>query len=455
MALALAVSALFVGNYLMSRHDKKWDLSYGQKARISEYTTRAIRDLTEPVKITLFFPRANEVAELIEPYFEAVRAASPQVTVNRVDQALAGDLSKEAGVTENGYVVISREKTHEKVRIGDKLSSARSSLRKFDQNFLTAFLKVTREKKVAYFTTGHEERALAPDSKDSRPPLKLIKQLLEGNQYTVKTLGIAEGLGDRLPADASVVFVMGPEKPFSPAEVETLKRGAAEGARIFIALEGEREGESLAPVLESLGLSYDKTILANEKTNVPFTRTEADRTSIWSNRYSSHESVTTMTRNAKLATMFGKTGSLTKLEKAPDKVKVEMVLTALDETFADTNGNRTFDADEKKAAFGLAAAVTHTSTTGKKSDEGRVFVTSDVDVFADELVKFEGNLRLLADIVYWLRNVEDPVVPTVSEADVQIVHKKEEDALMFYSTTLGFPILVFAIGMYVTRRRRS
>jgi hypothetical protein len=445
---------LFLGNYLMDRHDKKWDLSYGQKARMSEQTSRAVRDLTEPVKITLFFPRANEVAEAIDPYFESVRGGSPQVTVTTIDHALAGDLAKESGVTENGYVVVSHGKTHEKIRLGDKMSSARSSMRKFDQNFLTALLKVTREKKTAYFTTGHEERAASPDSKDTRPPMKLLKQLLEANQYTVKNLGIAEGLGDKLPKDAAVVFIMGAEKEFSPAEIEAIKNGLDSGARLFIALEAEREGQALDALLEPIGLKFDKTILANERSNVPFTKTEADRTSIWSNRYSSHESVTTMTRNAKLATVFDKTGSLTKQDKLPDRTKVEMVLTAIDDTYADANRDLKQGTDEKKAAFGLAAAVTRTSTTGKKTDETRVFVTADVDVFADELLKFEGNVRLLADIVYWLRAVEEPVVPAVSEADVQIVHRKEGDAALFWGTTVGVPAIVLGLGFVVTRRRR-
>jgi hypothetical protein len=456
LALGLFLSLAFVGNYLVDRHDTKWDLSYGQKARMSPQTGTAVRDLTEPVKVTLFFAKANEVAEALEPYFDSVRGASSQIEVTRVDQALAAELAKQAGVNENGYVVVSKDKTHEKFRIGEKMSSARSSIRKLDQSFLGALLKVSREKKTAYFTVGHDERSPSPDAKDMRPALKQLKQVLETNQYTVKNLGIAEGLGSEIPNDAAVVFIIGPEKPFSPAEVDTLLKGLDHGARIFIALEAERDGYGLDELLAPLGLKFEKTILGNERTHAVLTRTAADNALIHSNRYSSHESVTTMTRNAKLATIFNKSGALVKLEKAPERTKVEMVLTAVDDTFADLNGNFVFDGDEKKVAYGLAAAITRTSTSGKKSDETRAFVTADADVFADELLlnQGQGNIRLLADIIYWLRAVEEPVVPAISEADVQIVHKKEEDALVFYSTTLGVPVIVLAIGFMMTRGRR-
>ncbi|MCK6551257.1 Gldg family protein [Myxococcota bacterium] len=456
LALALLVSVLFVGNFVAARHEAKWDLSYGQKTLASEQTKKAVRELTQPVKVRLFFPKANEVAEVLEVYFDSLKAENPNLSVERLDHALASAVAKDVGVTENGFMTVSWEKAHEKVRIGDKLQGARSALRKLDQSFVTALIKVTQQKRTAYFTTGHAERAASTSDKDQRSPTKMLKKLLEDNQYTVRNLGLAEGLADGIPKDASMVFIMGPEKPFSEAELASLNAAADRGARILVALEGERDGDALKAFLEPLGLRFEKTILANERTNVPLTRTEADRTLIWSNRYSSHESVTTMTRSAKLATVFGRTGYLVKADKTPEKLKVDMVLTSVDDTFADLNGNLAFDKDTEKKSppYGLAAAVTKTSTTGKKNDETRIFVIADTDVFADDLLRFEGNVNLLADIVYWLRASDAPVVPTTSSEDKQIVHKKEEDALWFWMTTVGVPALVLAGGFFGTKRRR-
>lgn len=456
LALALLVSIVFLINFLGERHEIKSDLSYGQKASASEQARRVVRDLTSDVKVTLFFPRANEVAEAVDSYFSSLKALSPHLSVQQVDLALASQLAKDTGVSENGYVAISRDKAHERVRIGDKMASARSQLKKLDSSFINAVLKVTKEKKVAYFTTGHEERTASPGPNDARPPIRLLKQLLETNQYTVKNLGIAEGLSDKVPEDASIIFIMGPERAFSKLETDALSKATEHGVRLFIALEAERDGQDLAPILGSLGLKFDKTFLVNEATHVSITHTDADRTAIWSNRYSSHESVTTMTRNQRLATIFQKTGSIAKTStKTAANLRVDIVLTALDETFADLNGNLKYDPPkEKKTAYGLAAAVTRTSTSGKRSDETRIFVVADTDVLADELIKYEGNLNLLADIVYWLHAVEEPMVAAISEADVQIVHKKEEDTLWFYSTTLGVPALVLLFGLVGVKRRR-
>ena len=90
-----------------------------------------------------------------------------------------------------------------------------------------------------------------------------------------------------------------------------------------------------------------------------------------------------------------------------------------------------------------------------QDDEARVFVLADADAVGDELMKLvEGNNYLFRDIVIWLAKDEAPVTPVVTEEDVKIVHKKEDDSLIFYGTTFGLPALVMLAGVVANRRRR-
>jgi hypothetical protein len=456
LALALLLSSLFLANYIANRHDEKWDLSAGNQATASDVTQRAIRDLTKPVEVYLFFPRASDVAETVARYFEPLTRSNSNLTIKTIDHALASELSKKAKVTENGYVAILHGEASEKIRVGEKMQTARSNLRRFDQNFLKALITVTTSKKVAYFTHGHDERAdKAPHEDDKRAAVNVLRRQLESWQFTVKNFGIAEGSTSEVPKDASILFVMGPEKPLLEAEIDTLKRYVDRGGRLFVALEGEREGDPMAGLLSAYGLTFDKTILANVVSNAPLTKTDEDKVLIWTNKYSSHASVTTMTRNEKLATVFNRSGSLAALDGKIENIKTDMVITAVPDTFADTDGDMAFDEGERKDKLGLAAAVTRTSTTGKKELEGRVFILSDVDVVADDFIKLiKGNVLLMADIVYWLQLTQDPIIPTIEEKDVKIVHRKDQDALLFYGTTFGVPILVMGAGMFQIRRRR-
>lgn len=449
LSVALLLSALFLANYVMQRQDLKVDVHAAGRVEPSSTTQELLGSLSAPLRITLFFPQANEVREVLETYFARLEKL-PNLELVYADQALDTKLASETGTNENGYVVVSQAKTHEKVRVGEKLSNARSALKSFDQNLAKAVVKVSRPESAMYFTVGHDERRTEAGTDDKRPGLSVLKQLFVANRFTVKPLGVAEGLANDVPADAAVVMIIGPEKPFLPEETAALKRAIERGVRLLIALEPEAETQPLTELLAELGLVYDPTILANEQSYVRASQTPADRAFLYTQRYSSHASVTSMTRNAsKLATVFPRTGSLDKLEPAPKNTRVDLVITSLDTTFADVDGDFTHDDAEVKKAYGLAAAVTRTATAG----ETRAFVIADADVFTDPFVRAQGNPYLLGDVVYWLRDVKDPVVPTVTEEDVRIVHKRDEDALWFYSTTLGVPLLV-ALGGLVTMRRR-
>lgn len=458
LSLGLFLAALFFANYIANAKNEKIELSAENTTKPSDQTRQAVRDLTKPVRILLFFPRANEVAETLQRYFEPLADANANVKIELVDHALAGALAKDADVTENGYVAVTSDGAKDKIRVGSKLRSARSALRRFDENFLKALVQVTTQKRVAYIVTGHGERALkTPDKDDPRATMKILKRQLEAWQFTVKTLGVTDGLGSQLPTEDGIIFLFGPTKELMAAEIETLLEATARGARIFVALEGGPDAATLDALLGPLGLAYDPTTLANERVNAPITRTPADVTYVVSNRYSSHESVTTMTRNAReLATLYAQAGSLTQVEDGKlERVRTELVVKAMDDTFRDVNGNLRFDADEKKDRYGLAAAVTRTSTTGKKDDEARIYVLADSDVIADDLLKLaQANIYLFRDAVAWLQRAKDPVVPTVSEKDVKIIHKKEDDALLFLGSTFLVPSLVLLLGYFGTRRRR-
>lgn len=450
--LALLLAALFLAAFVAKKNDKRFDFAQSSKTEPSASTKQVVGSLSEPVRVALFFTRANEVEEVISDYFDALGKSS-QMELVHVDHALAAKLATETNVTENGTVVVSRGKQHEKIRIGEKLKNARSALKSFDQNFAKAIIKVTRQSAVAYFTVGHDERRWDVRQGDDRARIELLKSQLVANQYEVKPLGVAEGLASDVPADAGVVFVMGPVKAFQPEERAALLRYVDRGGRMLIALEPEGDADPQNELLEPLGLRYDKTILVNDRAYVKATMTEGDKAFLYSNRFTSHPSVSTMSQHSdKLAVIFPRTGFLTKLAE-PAKTKVELVINSLDGTFPDTNGNYQLDEGEKRQQYGLAAAVTRTATASGAGD-ARVFVLADAETFTDKFIRFQGTPYLFADVIVWLRDVKEPVLPTVTEEDVRIVHKRDEDVLWFYSTIAGVPLLVALAGVVIGQRRR-
>jgi hypothetical protein len=234
LVLAMSISLVFAVNYIVSEFNKKVDLSYFKTTQASESSRKMVKNLSEPFKVTLFFPGANEVQEQVETYFNDLKKESSYFQVRTVDHAMEPDLAKELGVSDNGIVVMSRRKLNEQINVGIKLQRAKSMLKKLDGDFQAAFRKLSQVQRIAYLTVGHEERTQEERDKARGSSIRDLRTLLQRMNYEVKELGIAQGLGSEVPADATLVIVPGPRKELLPAEVEALKKYLLGGGHALV-----------------------------------------------------------------------------------------------------------------------------------------------------------------------------------------------------------------------------
>ncbi|HEY4103772.1 MAG TPA: hypothetical protein VGM44_07770, partial [Polyangiaceae bacterium] len=220
-------------------------------------------------------------------------------------------------------------------------------------------------------------------------------------------------------------------------------------------------------------LTYSPTLLANDRAHVRLSFNDADRARMVTNSFSSHASVSTLSRNAPAAAIvvFG-AGSLDRATGAT--AKIDFAVRAPTGTFADKNKNYTQDKDsEKSGSFNLAAAVTKPIVGGAKpapapdpkdkkpkekkpeTKEMRAFVMSDADAFSDLVMSnVRGNQVLLLDAVRWLVGEESFAGAETSEEDVHVEQTKQQDLTWFYTTIFGVPCLVLGAGVVISRRSR-
>ncbi|WP_437933092.1 Gldg family protein [Sorangium sp. So ce341] len=453
LAFAAVYSALFV--YAASQLELKADFSYYRTARPGDSTKRVAESLTEPLKITAFFPQLNEVGAEVEGYLREVKAASPQITVEMQDRLLVPALAKEAKVTQDGVIVLSRDTSRETLNIGADIKAAGAKLKSLDADFQKALLKVIRAQRTAYMTVGHGEMNESTNAAEGRTA-KNLRKLLESQNYVVKDLGLAQGLGSELPKDAGVVVVLGPQKEFLPEEVAALKRYADEGGHLLLALDPEAKVD-LSPLAGAVGLTWKPEVLANDRVYVRRRFNESDQAMLVTTRYSSHASVSTLSRHAQQApTIFPGAASLDKADGGD--LKIDFVVRSMGETFADANGNFKFDEGEKRSAYNLAAAVSKELASGggdgKDKKELRAFVVADADVFSDAAFRNEPNIVLALDAFRWLGGEESFAGEITTNEDVRIEHTKEKDQVWFWATILVAPAMVLGLGLFITRRGR-
>lgn len=235
---------------------------------------------------------------------------------------------------------------------------------------------------------------------------------------------------------------------------------------------------SLEALAAMVGVELTPTVLANDKQFARRRYNDSDKTLIVSNRFSSHASVSTLSRNsARAAVVVAGAGSV---QRAPGSTaKVDIAMRAMGTTFNDVNHNYQFDeGSEKRDSYGLAAAVSQPVSgeasekdekkeppkPGDKKDiptvappnEMRAFVLSDADVLTDLVMSnFMTNQLLLVDALRWLGGEESFAGEVNSEEDVRIEHTQQKDLVWFYATIFGAPALVLGLGLAFSRSSRK
>lgn len=453
LVVAMSLCLVFVLNFIADAYNEKTDLSYFKTTRPSESSKKMVRNLSDPLTITLFYPDNNEVLEKLRAYFDELAGESKHAKVRVVDHALEPDLAKKLSASSNGTVVFTRKKQHQRIIVGTKLRRAKRMLRKLDGDFQNAFLKLARTQKIAYFTVGHEELKRGLRDKVPKSSTRDLRTVLMRLNYQIKDLGLGQGLGNQVPEDASVVIVAGPRKPLLPAEAKTLVRYINGGGRALVFVDPEA-GESYAGLLAPFGLAFTPQRLANDKFYARLTYTEADRHYLFSNRFGSHPSVNTLSRNSnRLATIFLGVGPLKEIPPAGgQKANVQFTVHSMPFSWNDANNNRKFDSDsEKRQSYEIAAAV---SRKVKGKQEARMVVVGDSGAITDRVFRNPGNTYLVVDAMKWLGGEEKYLGETTSEEDVRIVHTRKEDQVWFYLTIFAVPALVLGFGLAYTRKRR-
>lgn len=525
LAMVAVYGSLLV--YAAGGIEKKWDYSYFKTSRPGESTKKIAASITEPIRVVAFYPEVNEVRGEVESYLKELAASSPKLKVEVRDRLLAPKLAKELRATQDGVVILSKGQSTYTLTIGSELEAARAKLKTLDRDFQEQLLKAVRSHKTVYFTVGHGEINDAPKGgpENEGRTGNIAKLLLQKQNVTVKDLGLAQGLGSEVPSDADAVVVLGPNEGFSPEEIAALQRFADKGGHLMLALDPESAsalnlvgvqttpdaetepgtaapGASVAPgkpakpapsgsaakappapprpttpapphlaaLANIAGLTYSPDLLANETSHIRVRSNDSDRTRMQTSSFSSHASVSTLSRNSPRAAIvvFG-SGSLDK--PANMTGKVDFAVRSPGNTFNDANRNYKLDKDAERATtYNIAAAVTRPiagappeppkpdpKDKGKdkkpEPKEMRAFVTADVDAFSDlVLTNVIGNQVLFVDAMRWLVGEESFSGQVNNEEDVRIEHTKQQDLAWFYSTIFGVPAMVLGVGLFFRRR---
>ena len=457
-------------NWAAVSRDKSWDWSYLKVTSPSDATMQMVGTLTSDLKIGLFYPPGNEVRQYVEQYFGHISSREGKIKVSWHDKDMDPSVAEAFKVSRNGQIVFDLDGKQERIDTGLKLAGARGTLRKLDAEFQKVFLALTAARKTAYFTRGHGELSwLTAQGEDERAnalrSLRVIEGDLRNLNYGLRLFGVSEGSAREIPDDASLIVIAGPTEPFLQEEVDVLKSWLNRGGKLMVLLDLETSQGELQPVnaeadplrkmLEEMGISYVRSPLANDRNYVRLTNSPSDVWFLFTNAFTSHESVSVLARHEERVAMLAyKTGSLAVTPELGLWQNFETVRT-LSDTFDDANRDFRFDqASEKRNSWVLGTASVRKAPPGASVDAAaaaRVVVFADASAISDALTQNGPNRAWFIDAVRWLSGESKVAGTAQTEEDVKIRHTRKEDMVWFYGTVVAMPLLVLGAGFVATR----
>lgn len=432
---AIVITVLAVINFLANRHNKSYDSTANKRFSLSDQTEKVVKGLTQDVRFRYFDQQSGfvQAKDLLDRYDNL----SPKLSVEYIDLLKKPTLAKEAGVRNQGALIIQSALKREEARSisEEEITSA-----------LIRSLK-TGERTVC-FVSGSGE-AQIDDSE--RAGFSQAKEQLERNNYKTRTISLLEK--PEVPKDCTVLAIAGPKSDYVPPAVNAVKSYVESGGRALILLDaplkmGREEisdNEAFLGVLGGWGVTAEKNFVLDPVSQAFGLGAQVALVSA----YDSHVIVREM-KGSSTGFPFARSLQV----KNGDKTAVEKLFSTTENSVATKNLVSVSEPSlDQKGPFILAAAGTF--NTGQQGQQGRFVVYGSSMWASNQMLRFSGNRDLFLNTMNWLSSDEDLISIRPKEPeDRRLTLTRRQMNLVFYLSVIGFPAIVIIAGLGVWWRRR-
>ncbi len=419
------------------RHNWRVDLTENKRQSLSPQTAKVLKELKAPVKAIAFLrpdiPGKRTTEDRLKLYAANSDGKFSWETIDADSNPLR---ATRYGVTTYGTIVLEAEVKKGEVR-EEKVQDAE------EETLTNALIRVTREgKRVVYFLKGHGEKELAGNERNG---LSQLKAALEKVNYETKDLLLAREA--KVPDDAGIVVVAGPEKDLLPNEMDALAGYVGRGGRLLL-MADPFKAPGLGGLVERYGIGLDNDVIIdvsglgqmfNTGPEVPIV---AD--------YPAHP----VTQGFRLITAFPVARSITVKEKPAEGVTAQVLARTSPESWGETNqeqiktGQVKPDPGETRGPLAVAAAATvnvKATHADQKGAKARLVVVGDSDFASNLAFNAQGNRDFVLNILAWLAGEENVI---------SIRPKDARNSPVFLTATQGYvlfwlPVVVLPIAMIV------
>jgi ABC-type uncharacterized transport system involved in gliding motility auxiliary subunit len=457
VSIIVFLGILIAVNYLGTRQNKRWDLTANQVFSLSDQTIRILKELKEPVHVTVFEQKDRQDPlkdRLTEFQYQTTRLTTEFVDPDR-DPARASASKIEAVPT----LIVEYQGRSERI------SSAN------EQELTNALIKVvTGTTRKVYFTQGHGEKDIASSE---RTGMSTATESMKQDNFAVESLVLIQQ--KTIPDDATVLVIAGPTTDFFPPEIEALNTYVAKGGKVMVLLDPQLKGAAqplLTQFLADWGIRAGSDVIL-DPTSGQVIGTDASVTVAAA--YPTHP----ITQGFRVVTAYPLARSMAPIEGGSNSHIAQPVVNTGQQSWAEADiaglaaakAQVEFNADkgDKQGPITVAAAVSAPATVtppvsanatpaapdSDRKPETRILAIGDSDFAANTAIGLPGNRDFFVNSLNWLSQQENLIaVRPRQPEDRRLTMTAEAQNRIMILTLFIIPGLVFATGIYTWWKRR-
>ena len=481
--ILLVLGILTAVNYVLSRQNKRWDLTAARQYSLSDQTKRILEGLEAPINVLVFaregeFPRYRDRLQEYE-------YTSDQVSVEYIDVDRQPLVARQYEVQSYGTVVFDYQDRIERV-VSDT-----------EQDLTNTLIKaVEGEERRIYFLQGHGEKDILSSERDG---YSAVADALALDNFGVESLVLVQE--GKVPEDAAALVIAGPTTDFLPAEIDELRTYLRAGGKTLFLLDPSATSDApelsnLTELVREWGIEIGNDVVVDASGMGQLIGTDAsvpvaaiypphaitDRFDLLT-AYPLARSVNPILGgvDGRFALPFVETSPRSWAEADINELVTGEV--EMDETEGDVPGPITIaaavsapapeppastsdedstsaDADdaepsESEGEEGTAEAEEDQDQDDEPTPETRVAVIGDSDFAANFGLGIQGNRDLFLNTVSWLAQQENLIAIRPREPeDRRLTLTADQQSRTLLIALLMIPGAVLAIGVYTWWRRR-
>jgi len=410
--------ALLAGiNYLSYRYNVRWDITKAKQHTLSESTTTVIQDLQREVKIVAFY--VGIPPKYLEDLFKEYERRSQ----GRIKAEIIDPIVRIGYAAQFGSVISGKERKVIVLSGSERKDIDFTNQPLSEEQLTNAIIQVAREKRVAYFLTGHGEYDVSDDDDNG---LSVLERILIANNVEVKTVML--GVEEEIPDDCDVLIAAGPRNPLTEEEEEIIREYLENGGDAFFLIENtpittpdkplteeeKRKNPSLNNILNHWGIRIADDIVVDLSNHIgqdvgcPATR-----------NYPPHQAIIKDLDY----TFYVRPRSISILENRRESIKVApLVLTASGESsWGETDKALHVQFDEGVDSPGpvpIAFVILEPKEENEPSDT-RIAVFTDADFLSNAFIDKYSNAQMGLNVISWLSDLDYRIFIDRKDIDIK------------------------------------